>query len=117
VAKSEDWELINTMYAIVRAVGRQYRAEPGRTIDVEKMNAEPGAQITISDVLLIVPDGGTPIVGRPTVAGATVTATVLEHYRDKKIFVWKYYPGRKFRKRRGHRQTYTRLQIDGIQQA
>jgi large subunit ribosomal protein L21 len=101
------------MYAIVRTGGRQYRAEPGKVIDVEKLPVEAGATVNL-EVLLVAPDDGDAVVGRPLVDGATVTATVVDHYRAKKILVWKYRPGLRYRRRKGHRQTYTRLRIDDI---
>jgi large subunit ribosomal protein L21 len=102
------------MYAVVRTSGRQFRAEPGKIIDVEKLNAEAGARLTLNEVLLVVPDEGAPLIGRPLVQGAAVQATVLGHYRAKKIIVWKYRPGLRYRRRRGHRQTYTRLKIEDV---
>jgi large subunit ribosomal protein L21 len=101
------------MYAIVRTGGRQFRAEPGKTIDVEKLAVEPGSTVDL-EVLLIAPDEGDIQIGQPVIEGASVTATVVEHYRAEKILVWKYRPGLRYRRRRGHRQTYTRLKIDGI---
>jgi large subunit ribosomal protein L21 len=102
------------MYAIIRTGGRQYRAEPGKIIDVEKMPVEAGTSVKLDEVLLIALDDGAPLIGHPLVAGASVAATVVEHYRAKKILVWKYRPGLRYRRRKGHRQTYTRLQIDRI---
>jgi large subunit ribosomal protein L21 len=102
------------MYAIVRVSGRQYRAVPGTVIDVDKMTVEPGTTVNLSDVLLVVPDGGQPNIGHPLVEGASVQVTVIEHYRAPKILVWKYRPGLRYRKRRGHRQPYTRLHIDAV---
>ncbi len=102
------------MYAIVRTGGRQFRAEPGKIIDVEKMAVEPGSSVDLTEVLLVAPDGGAPQIGHPLVQGATVKATVVDHYRAKKILIWKYRPGLRYRRRRGHRQTYTRLRIENI---
>lgn len=102
------------MYAVVRTGGRQYRVAPDMVIDVEKVNAEAGTSLTLTEVLLVVPSEGEPLIGRPLVEGAAVQATVLEHYRAKKIIVWKYRPGLRYRRRRGHRQTYTRLKIERI---
>ncbi|PJF35365.1 MAG: 50S ribosomal protein L21 [Candidatus Thermofonsia Clade 1 bacterium] len=102
------------MYAIVRTGGRQYRVAPDMVIDVEKVDAEAGTRLTLNEVLLVVPDEGAPRIGRPLVEGAAVQATVLGHYRAKKIIVWKYRPGLRYRRRRGHRQTYTRLKIEGL---
>ncbi|MFP4321177.1 MAG: 50S ribosomal protein L21 [Anaerolineales bacterium] len=102
------------MYAIVRTGGRQYRAEVGATIDVERLPLEEGDALTIEDVLLVVPDEGDPQVGQPTVAGASVNATCVKQYRGKKIVVWKYHPKKRYRLKKGHRQYYTRLRIDNI---
>jgi large subunit ribosomal protein L21 len=102
------------MYAVIRTGGRQYRAEPGREIDVERLPVEEGATIDLTDVLLVVGDNGQATIGQPTVEGAVVKATVVSQFRGRKIFVWKYKPKKRFRKRRGHRQYYTRLRIDSI---
>ncbi|NLX10290.1 MAG: 50S ribosomal protein L21 [Chloroflexi bacterium] len=102
------------MYAIVRTGGRQYRAEPGMSIDVERLPQEEGEAIDLTDVLLVVPDSGDPVIGQPLVEGAVVKATVVKQGRGRKIFVWKYKPKQRYRRRRGHRQYYTRLRIDSI---
>ena len=65
------------MYAIVRTGGRQYRAEPGRTIDVERLPFEEGDSVELTDVLLVAPENGEPVIGRPTVEGAIIKATVV----------------------------------------
>ncbi|MCS6872945.1 MAG: 50S ribosomal protein L21 [Anaerolineae bacterium] len=102
------------MYAVVRTSGRQYRVAPNMVIDVDKLDAEAGTSLTLNEVLLVVPENGAPVIGRPLVDGVAVQATVLGHYRAKKIIVWKYRPGLRYRRRRGHRQTYTRLKIESI---
>jgi large subunit ribosomal protein L21 len=99
------------VYAIVECGGRQYRAEEGHSFSVEKLPYEVGEQIELERVLLLA-DGDNISVGQPTVDGLSVKATVVEQYRGKKIFVWKYKQG--YRRRRGHRQYYTRLRIDEI---
>lgn len=101
------------MYAIVECGGRQYRAEEGHSFSVEKLPYEVGEQIELSNVLLLA-NGDQFHIGQPAVAGASVKATVMEQYRGKKIFVWKYRPKNRYRQRRGHRQSYTRLHIDEI---
>jgi len=101
------------VYAIVESGGRQYRAEEGNTFSVEKLPYEVGDQVELNNVLLIA-NGESVQVGQPTVAGAAVKATVVEQYRGKKIFVWKYRSKQRYRRRRGHRQSYTRLRIDEI---
>jgi len=101
------------MYAIVKCGGRQYRAEEGHSFAVEKLPYEVGEEIELSDVLLLAV-GDDISVGQPAIGGASVKATVVEQYRGKKIFVWKYRPRKRYRKRRGHRQSYTRLRVDEI---
>lgn len=100
------------MYAIVESGGRQYRAEVGHTFSVEKLPYEVGEQIEM-DVLLVSNDDDIR-VGQPLVDGASVKATIVDQYRGKKIFVWKYRPRKRYRRRQGHRQQYTRLRIDEI---
>ena len=101
------------MYAIVECGGRQYRAEEGHSFSVEKLPYEVGTQIELDNVLLVSKDGSVK-VGQPNVSGASVKATIVEQYRGKKIFVWKYKPKKRYRRRAGHRQYYTRLRIDSI---
>ena len=101
------------MYAIVKCGGRQYRAEEGHSFSVEKLPYEVGDQVVLDEVLLLA-NGDAITIGQPTVTGASVTATVTDQYRGKKIFVWKYKPKKRYRKRRGHRQYYTKLRIDSI---
>lgn len=101
------------MYAIIRSGGRQYRAEVGKTIDVERLPNEVDDSIKIDDVLLI-GDGEQTLIGQPTVQGASVKATVVDQYRGKKVIVFKYRQRTNYRRRYGHRQYYTRLRIDDI---
>ncbi len=101
------------MYAIVECGGRQYRAEEGGNLSVEKLPYEVGEQIELDNVLLLSNGAGVQI-GQPSVSGASVLATVVDQYRGKKIFVWKYKPKKRYRRRRGHRQHYTKLRIDTI---
>lgn len=101
------------MYAIVECGGRQYRAEEGHSFSVEKLPYEVGEKIELNNVLLLA-NGDQIQIGQPAVAGASIKATVMEQYRGKKIFVWKYRPKNRYRQRGGHRQSYTRLHIDEI---
>ena len=101
------------MYAIVESGGRQYRAEEGQSFSVEKLPYEVGEQIELPNVLLLADDAEVQI-GQPTVPGASVKATIVDQYRGKKIFVWKYKPKKRYRRRMGHRQSYTRLRVDEI---
>lgn len=102
------------MYAIVKSGGHQYRVEKDGVIDVERLPIEEGDSIEISEVLLVVPDEGDPIIGKPLIEGATVKATCLKQGRGKKILIWKYLPKKRYRRRKGHRQYFTRLRIDEI---
>lgn len=101
------------VYAIFTSGGRQYRAEAGHTFSVDRLPHEVGDQIEFDNVLLVADEDGVT-VGRPAVPGAVVKATVLEQYRDKKVFVWKYRPKKRYRRRAGHRQPYTRVRIDSV---
>jgi large subunit ribosomal protein L21 len=101
------------MYAIVESGGKQYKAVPGTTVEVDRLHIEEGTQIDLDQVLLVADDEDIQ-VGTPTVEGAAVKATVVEHFKGKKILVFKYIPAERYRRKRGHRQQYTRLHIDEI---
>ena len=104
------------MYAIIRTGGRQYRAEVGKTIDVNRLPNEIDENVEITDVLLV-SDGDNTVVGQPLVEGAKVATTVIDQYRDKKVTVFKYRQRTNYRRKKGHRQHYTRLRIDDISMA
>ncbi len=101
------------MYAIIRTGNRQYRAEVGAVLDVERLPYEVDHQFDITDVLLVGDDDNT-VIGQPTVEGAAVKVTVVEQIRGEKVVGLKYRQRTKYRVRYGHRQYYTRLRIDGI---
>jgi large subunit ribosomal protein L21 len=101
------------MYAVIRSGNRQYRAEVGKTIDVERLPNAVNDAVQITDVLLV-GDGDSTVIGQPTVEGAVVTATVVNQYRADKVIVFKYRQRTNFRRKRGHRQYYTSLRIDAI---
>ncbi len=101
------------MYAIIRSGGRQYRAEVGATIDVERLPYDVDQSFEIDDVLLI-GNGDNTVIGQPTVDGAKVRVTVVDQARDKKIIVFKYRQRTNYRRKRGHRQYFTRLRVDEI---
>jgi large subunit ribosomal protein L21 len=100
-------------YAIIETGGKQIRVEPGRFYDIELLHVEPEEQITI-DAVLFVQHNGEVSIGQPIVAGATVEGTVMRHFRDRKVLVYKMKPKKKTRKKRGHRQEVTRLMINSI---
>lgn len=101
------------MYAVIRTGGRQYRAEVGDLIDVERLPYEVNESFEITDVLML-GNGEEATIGQPTVAGAVVRVTVVDQYRAKKVVVFKYRQRTNYRRRKGHRQHYTRLRIDEI---
>ncbi len=100
-------------YAIIETGGKQLRVEPGRFYDIELLHIEAEEKVTIDAVLLVQHDGEVTI-GQPLVIGATVEGTVMRHFRDRKVLVYKMKPKKKTRKKRGHRQEVTRLMIDSI---
>jgi large subunit ribosomal protein L21 len=101
------------VYAVIRSGARQYRADVGNTILVERLPAEVGEQLELDDVLLVVDDERVE-VGQPTVEKAKVLATVVAQEKGPKIRIFKYHPRKRYRLRAGHRQHYTRLQVDEI---
>ena len=101
------------MYAVVVTGGKQYRVMQGEFLRVEKLDVEAGASVTFDQVLLL-GDGDAISVGAPTVAGATVSATVKSHGRGEKIRIVKFRRRKHHRKQMGHRQHYTEIQITGI---
>lgn len=101
-------------YAIVEAGGKQFKAVEGATIEVDRLNLEPGASVSLESVLLLVEDD-VITVGTPTVRQAKVDATVVEHTKGPKIDVFRYRPKKRIRVKTGHRQQYTRLAIQKIE--
>jgi large subunit ribosomal protein L21 len=101
------------IYAIIETGGKQYKVNPGQTIDVERLDVAEGNTVELDRVLLIA-DGERVIVGTPTVDGARVVATAQGEGKGKKIIVFRYKAKVRSRKKTGHRQSYTRLVIDKI---
>ncbi|MCR5304205.1 MAG: 50S ribosomal protein L21 [Lachnospiraceae bacterium] len=99
------------MYAIIRTGGKQYKVSEGDIIKVEKLDAEPGAEITFDDVLAI-SDGD--LKTGDAVKGASVKAEVLEQGKFKKVVVMRYKPKTGYHKKNGHRQPFTKVKISGI---
>lgn len=100
------------MYAVVEINGKQYRAEKGAVLKVDRIAAEKGAALSMDKVLLV--SGDKVSVGSPYVAGATVKAVVQDEVKGDKIVVFKYKPKKDYRRTRGHRQLYTLLKIEEI---
>src|SRR2546425_11470080 len=103
----------NTMYAVIKSGGKQYRVESGAKLRVEALAAEVGANISFEEVLLVGAGDGVK-VGAPFVSGALVKVTVVGHGRDDKVRIFKLRRRKHFQKSQGHRQSYTELRIDDI---
>ena len=102
------------MHAIIETGGKQYKVTEGDTLFIEKLEAEAGQAITFDTVLAIL-DGDKATFGAPVVEGASVAATVVKNGKGKKVRIFKYNPKKGYRKRQGHRQPYTKVQIGAIQ--
>src|SRR5262245_56447873 len=101
------------MYAVIATGGKQYRVQPGETVQIEKLAADVGGKVEFDQVLLVA-DGEQVSVGRPTVAGAKVTAEVVANGRGEKLIVYKYRRRKGYRRKTGHRQPFTAVKITGI---
>lgn len=104
------------MYAVIRTGGKQYRVATNQVIEVEKLDAEAGATVELAEVLMV-GDGDGATVGSPLVAGASVTATVLEQGKGPKLIVFKKRRRKNFRRKTGHRQKLTVLRVTDIKTA
>ena len=101
------------MFAVIQVAGFQYRVEKGQVLRVPLLKAKEGDSLTLEDVLLI-QDGESTKIGTPKVEGATISAKVLGHGRTPKLVAGKFKRRRKYRRRWGHRQDYTELEISDI---
>ena len=101
-------------YAVVEQGGKQYRAVEGKTIDIDLLSEEPGKNIMLDSVLLIV-DGEVVDVGMPTIKGARVKTQIVSHGKGPKIIVFKYRAKQRYRVKSGHRQKFTRLLVESIE--
>jgi large subunit ribosomal protein L21 len=102
------------MFAIVEAGGRQEKVTPGTVVVVDRLDAEPGAEITFDKVLLIENEGGDVVAGKPYVAGAVVMGVVEAQTKAKKIRVFKTKRRKQYRKTQGHRTQQTRVRVKEI---
>lgn len=100
-------------YAVFKTGGKQYRVRPGDTLDVELLPVEVDSTAEFGEVLAVSIDGDLT-VGAPNVPGAIVRAQVKSHYKDRKLMVYKYKAKTRYRRKRGHRQSYTRIVIQDI---
>jgi large subunit ribosomal protein L21 len=102
------------MLAVIKTGGKQYIVSPGKKIKVEKLDKKEGSEISFSDVLLLEKNKKVEI-GTPKVAGAKVTAKVIEHGKADKVIIFKYRAKKRYKVKKGHRQPYTQVEITGIE--
>ena len=101
------------MHAIIVTGGKQYKVTEGDVLYIEKLDAEAGEAVTFDKVLAVL-DGDKATFGTPVVEGASVTANVVKNGKGKKVLVFKYKPKKNYRRRQGHRQPYTKVEITKI---
>jgi len=104
---------VHLMYAIIKTGGKQYRVQEGDTLFIEKLNVEAGESVEFDQVLAVSGDNGLT-VGAPVVEGAKVSAKVLANGKAKKVIVYKYKAKKDYRNKNGHRQPFTKVQIESI---
>lgn len=100
-------------YAVIQTGGKQYRVAEGDEIEVEKLDVEAGAKTVLSDVLLIA-DGSTVTIGEPLISGASVTAEVVDQFKDDKVIAFKFRRRKGYHRTVGHRRQLTKLKIESI---
>lgn len=100
-------------FAVIKTGGKQYVVEPGKKLKIAKLEAEAGSTV-IFDQVLLAGEGDKTTIGTPVVLGAKVEATVLKQARTRKIIVFRYHPKARVRKKQGHRQHFTEVEITKI---
>jgi large subunit ribosomal protein L21 len=100
-------------YAVIQTGGKQYRVAEGDEIEVEKLDVEAGAKTVLSDVLLIA-DGSNVTIGEPLISGASVTAEVVDQFKDDKVIAFKFRRRKGYHRTVGHRRQLTKLKIESI---
>ena len=101
------------MYAIFKALGKQFRAEKGKTVRLPLMDKQPGDKLTFDEVLLT-SDGETVRAGAPLVKGASVKAEVVGEVKGEKLYIFKFKRRKNYRRKTGHRQHYTEVRITDV---
>ena len=101
------------MYAIVKTGGKQYRVEQGQTLLVERLKEEAGASVVLEPLLIV---GDSSVFDKEGLASAGVEAKIVEHLRGEKLRVFKFKPKRGYKRRTGHRQELTRIEITSIKE-
>ncbi|MDD3364452.1 MAG: 50S ribosomal protein L21 [Syntrophomonas sp.] len=102
------------MYAVIQTGGKQYKVAEGEILKVEKLAGEAGDKLTLDQVLMVKDENGIKI-GAPLVKDARITVEVIEQGRAKKIVVYKYKKRKNYRRKQGHRQSYTKIKIEKIE--
>lgn len=100
-------------YAVIETGGKQYKVQEGDVIYIEKLAAEADETVTFDKVLAVIGDDGNTF-GTPVIEGATVTGKVIKNGKSKKIIVYKMHPKKNYRRKQGHRQPYTKVEIASI---
>jgi large subunit ribosomal protein L21 len=101
------------MYAIIATGGKQYRVQEGDIVYVEKLDAEVDSTVEFKEIVALSAEGKLS-VGKPVIDGASVSAKVMSHGKEKKVIIFKYKPKKDYRKKQGHRQPYTKVVIEKI---
>jgi len=102
------------MYAVLVTGGKQYKVSEGDVLYVEKLDAEVDSNVDFDNILMVSKEDGEVVVGKPVVEGANIIAKVLAQGKDKKIIVFKYKRKKDYRRKAGHRQPHTKIQIEKI---
>ena len=102
------------MYAIIESCGKQYKIAEGDVVFFEKLDVEEGKKVTFDKVVLVSEEDGKVQIGNPYVKGIKVEGKVVSHGKSKKITVFKYKAKKNYRRKQGHRQPYTKVEITGI---
>ena len=105
---------METTFAVIKTGGKQYRVSPGETLRIEKLAGEVGSAVTFEEVLLIGGEGTPLQIGRPLVAGAQVEGKIKAQDREKKVIIFKFRRRKNYRRKTGHRQPFTAVEITGI---
>jgi large subunit ribosomal protein L21 len=105
---------VETTFAVIRTGGKQYKVCAGEKLRVEKLAGEVGGSVKFEEVLLVGAEGSALQIGRPLVQGASVEAKITAQDREKKIIVFKFRRRKNYRRKNGHRQPFTAVEITGI---
>lgn len=101
------------MYAVIETGGKQYRVQEGDEFRIEKLDGQVGDNVVFDEVLVVSDDNGVK-VGKPVIEGAKVEAEILDNGKAKKVIAFKYKPKKGYRKKKGHRQPFTKVKINSI---